>query len=394
MAKALRMARPTTAMSAPTSRSLATIQVGIGGVGRGHLKNLLANERFDVVGVCDAYPRRPDVRESLKAARELGIPFFTDYREAFRQVEAEVAFVCTPHHWHAPMTIAALERGMHVFVEKPATVSVADADRMLEAQKKARKVAAVGFNPPTTPGLIGLKDHIARGDLGEIREVVAVANWYREDSYYRRAKWVGRAKVEGKWCRDGVIYNQASHGMSAALMLANTSPRPAMSVGRRARAGLYRAHPVRTLEMEDLACAVVELEGAAKTRLCFYATTCNEGGKGTSWIKVFGDKGAATLGASHIELYDGTTRAIRVPARVASKHDNLYEAIVRGAMPYAPLEESVKVTRTIEAIYTAARRQIEKIGWPEAGEVAEVIARAAAQRCLFSDLDSPPKWAT
>lgn len=372
---------------------LRTIQVGIGGVGSGHLRRLIENQHFDLVAVCDAYPRRPDVREGRKATDELGIPFFTDYRQAFGEVAGDVAFICTPHHWHAPMTIAALERGMHVFVEKPATTSVADADRMLEAQKQAGKVVSVGFSPPATAGLIGLKEHISRGDLGKIREVVAVVNWYRANEYYRRAKWVGRKRVEGKWCRDGVIYNQASHAMSAALMLSNTSPRPAMSVGRRTRAGLYRAHPVRTLEMEDLACAVIDLEGAPGTKLCFYATTCNEGQKGTSWIRVFGEKGAATLGGSHIDLNDGSRRALRVPANVPSKHDNLYQAIMGRGTPFVPLAEGVKATYTIQAIYAAARGRIPRIKWPEAGEVAEAVARAAAQRCLFAEMDRPPEWA-
>jgi predicted dehydrogenase len=374
-------------------KALRTIQVGIGGMGGGHLRTLLENPHFNLVAVCDAYPRRADVSAGRKRTAEAGIPFFTDYREAFDQIEADLAFICTPHHWHAPMTIAALEGGMHVFVEKPATSSAADADRMVAAQRKARKVVVVGFNPTTSRDCVALKDHIARGDLGEIREVVAIVNWYRADDYYRRAQWVGRAKVDGKWCRDGVMFNQASHSVAAALLLANTSPRPRMSVGRKARAALYRAHAVRTLEMEDLACAVVELDGPSKTRLCFYATTCNQRQNGSSWIRVFGDKGAATLGARHIDMYDGTKRPLRFPAKLASKHDNLYEAITRGAMPYSPLAEGVKATYTIDAIYRAARNQIRKVKWDGLGELSENIARAAAERCLFSEMDSPPPWA-
>jgi predicted dehydrogenase len=374
-------------------KKLRVIQIGIGGIGRGHFRNLSENPRYDLVAVCDAYPKRTDVRESMEAAKALGIPFFTDYREPFRKIEADVAFICTPHHWHAPMTVAALQRGMHVFVEKPPASSDADVGRMLEAQKKARKVVTVGFSPTATAGCIALKNHIARGDLGRIREVIAVVNWYREDSYYRRAEWVGREKVDGKWCRDGVIYNQASHTMAAALMLANARPGPAMSAAVRARAALYRGHPVKSLEMEDLACAVVDLDGASKTRLCFYATTCNPDQKGITWVKVFGEKGSATLGAKHIEMYDGTRRPLKIPAGIPSKHDNLYEAITRRVTPYSPLSESVKVTNTIQAIYRAARNEIRNVRREDLGDLSETISRAAAQRCLFSELDSPPPWA-
>lgn len=375
------------------AKKLRVAQVGIGGIGRSHFQAILKNERYQLLAVCDAYPERPDVRESMNTAEELSIPFFTDYRAAFRKVEADAAFVCTPHHWHAPMTIAALERGMHVFVEKPPAVSTDDARRMVEAQRKSGKVVTVGFSPITTPQCIALKNHIARGDLGEIREVVAVGKWFRADDYYRRADWVGRKKVGGKWCRDGVIYNQASHTLAAALMLANTKPGPTFSVGLRAKAGLYRAHPVDSLEMEDLACTVVELDGSSKPRLFFYFTTCNQTQKSSTWIKVFGEKGSARLGSGQIELRGGKVKPLKVPANLPSKHDNFYEAAMGGAKPYSPLKESVKVTYTIEAIYEAAGREIRKIDWNQLGDLSEVMERAAAQRCLFSEIDSAPGWA-
>jgi predicted dehydrogenase len=374
-------------------RKLRAIQVGVGGIGSEHLRSLLANDKFELVAVCDAYPRRPDVKEGLAKARQVGIPTFSDYRKALGEMEADVAIICTPHHWHAPMTVAALKRGLHVFVEKPPASAPSDARAMLAAQKRARKVVAVGFGPTASAGCIGLKQHIARGDLGEIREVVVVLNWYREDSYYRRAAWVGKKRVDGKWCRDGVIFNQGSHSVAAALLLANAHPWPEMSVGRRAHAELYRGHPVKRLEMEDLACAVVELGGHAGARLYLYATTCNPAGNSVTWVKVFGDKGQATLGTGRIELHNGRSLAVTPAKGVVSKHDNLYQAITQGAAPYASLAQSVKVTETIDAIYRGARHRIQPVPWKELGQLPEVIARAAAQRCLFSQVTDAPSWA-
>jgi predicted dehydrogenase len=373
--------------------AIRAIQVGVGGIGRGHFGRLLYSDQFELAAVCDAYPRRPDVRSSLEFARARNIPIFTDFRTAFRQVDAQAAFICTPHHWHAPMTIAALRRGMHVFVEKPATCSVADARKMLEAQQEAGKVVAVGFNPTASADCIGLKRHIARGDLGEIREVVMVVNWYRGDDYYRRSHWVGRRRVENKWCRDGVIYNQASHNVAAALMLANTSPGPTMSRGTDARAALYCGHPVKTLEMEDLGCAVITLDGDPGRRFYLYATTCNPGQRNVTWVKVFGEKGQARLGDDKIELWGGRSKPIRKPSPIADKHGNFHDAITRGATLYAPLEEAVKVTETIEAVYRAARDRVKRIRRRELDSLSEVISQAAAQRCLFGEVSDGPAWA-
>jgi predicted dehydrogenase len=282
---------------------------------------------------------------------------------------------------------------MHVFVEKPAASSVRDVHAMLEAQRASGKVVAVGFNPTSTADCVGLKRHIARGDLGAIREVVVVVNWYRADDYYRRSQWVGRRRMEGKWCRDGVIYNQASHYVAAALNLATTAPGPAMAVGTEARAALYRGHPVRSLEMEDLGCAVITLDGDPGRRFYLYATTCNPAGKSETWLKVFGEKGQARFGADTLELSDGRTKAVKRPAHVADRHGSFYDAITRGVMPACPLEEAVKVTETIDAIYRATGSRINSVRRRELDDLPTVISRAAAQRCLFSELDSPPGWA-
>lgn len=374
-------------------RVVTAIQVGVGGVGKGHFRRLMESARFRLVAICDAHPRQAQVKANFAAARARGIPTFTDYRTAFAQVDAEAAFISTPHHWHAPMTIAAVRRGMHVFVEKPAASSVADVRAMLEAQRATGKVVAVGFNPTSTADCVGLKRHIARGELGEIREVVVVVNWYRADDYYRRSAWVGRRRMEGKWCRDGVIYNQASHFVAAALNLANTSPGPTMSVGTQAKAALYRGHPVKSLEMEDLGCAVIALDGNPGRRFYLYATTCNPAQRSETWLKVFGEKGQARLGADTLELTNGRSRAIKRPAHVADRHGNFHDAITRGATLSCPLDQAVKVTETIDAIYRAARHRVKHVRRRDLDDLSGVITRAAAQRCLFSELDDPPAWA-
>ena len=370
---------------------LRAIQVGIGGIGQGHFKRLLEGKSFQLAAVVDAFPEREDVAANRTVAAQAGIPFFTDYREAFRKVRAQAAFVCTPHHWHAPISIAALRRGMGVFCEKPAASALADARRMLRASQQAGKPLSIGFNPTSDPAYLALKQQIVAGDLGEIREVVVVVNWFREDSYYTRSAWVGKEKMEGKWCRDGVMYNQSSHFFAAGLLLANRRP-GALSLVTGARGALYRGHPVPQLEMEDLACAVLQLDGDPRKRLLYYGTTCNPTGKSQTWMVVFGERGQAVLGTGRIDLYEGKSIRLRLP-KVASKHENLRQALTRGATPLCPISEAVRVTEAVEAIYHAARTQIKPVAREELTGLPEVIARAAAQRCLFSELSSPPGWA-
>lgn len=371
---------------------LKAIQIGIGGMGRGHCKRLLEGTDFQLVAVCDRYPEREDVTESRTAAAAAGIPFYTDYHEAFRKHKADACLIATPHPFHAPMTIDALHRGMAVFTEKPAASSTADVRRMIKASEEAGRPVAVGFNPTADPGYVGLKHHIANGDLGQIREVVVVVNWFREDDYYTRSAWVGKEKVEGKWCRDGVMFNQSSHFFAAALMLASTAPWPAFAQVTGVRSELYRGHPVPQLEMEDLACAVMQVDGDPSRRVVFYGTTLNPARKSKNWIVVFGEKGRAVVGSGKIELYNGKTITVKQP-KLATKHGNLRLAITKGATPLCPIAEGAKVTEAIEAVYKAAKGGIKPVNRDNLGDLSEVIARAAAQRCLFSEMVDAPAWA-
>ena len=374
-------------------KTLRAVQIGIGGMGRGHFQRIVDNPRFEVVAACDAYPNRPDVKQSVALAKERKIPFYRDYEKMLGAVEADAAFVATPHHWHRPMTVACLERGMGVFVEKPPTCDIADADAMLAAARKAKLPVSVGFNPTANGATIALKNHVARGDLGQVRGVVVVLNDWRADEYYRRNHWAGRRRVEGKWARDGVMYNQASHSIAAGLYLATNKPFPALAVGTSARSGLYRAHKVRTFEMEDLACAVVALDGDPNKQMCLYVTTANQADGGVSWVQVFGEEGSAVLGAGVIRRHDGRIVRIKPRKNTPSKYDNLYQAITRGATPFCPLEQAVKVTYTIQQVYKASREQVKPISFKELGNLNDLIPRAAAQRCLFSELRGMPEWA-
>ena len=99
------------------------------------------------------------------------------------------------------------------------------------------------------------------------------------------------------------------------------------------------------------------------------------------------------LGADAIRRPDGSTLRVRAPKAVASKQDDLHSAIARGTTPFCPIAEAVKVTYTIQAVYKAARGGVKPISFKELGDINGLIGRAAAQRCLFSELGGMPEWA-
>ena len=79
--------------------------------------------------------------------------------------------IVTPNHLHAPMAIAALEAGFHVFCEKPMAISVAEAEAIAEAARASGKHFALAFTYSGYPLVEEARARVARGDLGAIRLV-------------------------------------------------------------------------------------------------------------------------------------------------------------------------------------------------------------------------------
>jgi len=118
--------------------------IGVGHLGRIHArlaKNLAAAE---LVAIVDPVQEARD-----EVALELGVPAFDDYRNVAAQIDA--AIIVTPTRQHHAVACDLLARGIHTFVEKPVTTSVADADELIELAQKRNLVLQVGhverFNP-------------------------------------------------------------------------------------------------------------------------------------------------------------------------------------------------------------------------------------------------------
>jgi predicted dehydrogenase len=99
------------------------------------------SDRFELVAVADP---SATVRDALQRRYGLGASF-ADYRELLEGAGIDAVVVSSPSQTHAEVVLAALDRGLHVFVEKPMCITLADADRIVEARHNAGKVVQVGY---------------------------------------------------------------------------------------------------------------------------------------------------------------------------------------------------------------------------------------------------------
>jgi Predicted dehydrogenases and related proteins len=117
------------------------------GIAASHVKALTQLPGASIVGMADVAVERGEAR-----AREVGCPFFADYRAMLDTVRPDVAVICAPHPFHAALAIDCLEAGAHVLVEKPLAVSVSEADAMIAAADRAGRLLAVCFQQRFRPG--------------------------------------------------------------------------------------------------------------------------------------------------------------------------------------------------------------------------------------------------
>lgn len=258
-------------MGSNTNMPVHVALAGIGGYGARHLSVLRTLQEFGwcrLMAVADPFAaRHPATVEALKAD---GVLIGNDLTCLLERTEVEAIFLATPLPLHAAQTIAALNADKHVYLEKPPCVHMDDYHRMASAQKKSKKLCAVGFQWQTSPALRFLKRELIRGAIGTL-ETVWMANLARRnDAYYGRSPWAGRLASDGSDVFDGPATNARAHMVHAALFLAGEGENEWAQLAK-VRGVWKRARP---LESYDTAFLEAQTKIGTRVALAFtHATT-------------------------------------------------------------------------------------------------------------------------
>lgn len=151
--------------------------IGLNGRAYAHLSSLQANRSAARVShVCDVDERilqkfAATTQQSMSEAPAA----VKDFRKILERKDVDAITIATPDHWHAPMAMAALEAGKHVYVEKPCSHNPAEGAMLVAAQKKYGKLVQMGTQQRSSPHTIEIVEKIHSGLIG--RAYVA-KTWY------------------------------------------------------------------------------------------------------------------------------------------------------------------------------------------------------------------------
>ena len=234
-------------------RKFRVALVGCGAISRTHIRAILAAEQT-VVALCDLSREKA---ESLAAAEGLSdVSIYTDYETMLDAIHPDIVHICTPHDLHAPMTVAALGRGIHVLCEKPLAISEEQLCAVIAAERNSDAMIGVCHQNRYEPNMRRLKE-LAKKDppVGGYANVV----WHRDAAYYASGAWRGTKAHEG----GGVLINQALHTLDLMQWVCG--------MPTHVTAHLFNDFLKGQIEVEDTAACT--FEGKSGGRWQFFATT-------------------------------------------------------------------------------------------------------------------------
>ncbi len=328
--------------------------IGTSGYARIHLNtlsNLHATEQVRLVaGVCINPETDP---EALQILQKAGAEIYLDWKEMFRKErdQIDLCVIPTPIHLHELMTIAALEAGMNVLVEKPLAPSLEAIERIRQKEKTSGRLVLIGFQDLFDPAVWEAKKELLKGKIGKIRRIRILGMWPRASSYYERSAWAGRLKLGSEVVFDSPMNNAMAHYLHLAMFWAGGK----LKLSARANcveAELFRAKPIETFDT-----GAIRIQTDEGIEVMMFAThSCRE--HRSVQINVDGENGRLEwICDESAEWWIEDKKELCVPLigsleRRALMWKGILDKLSGGSAPVAQIAHAEAQTRCIEMIHS------------------------------------------
>ena len=314
------------------------IRVGLIGCGgnmrNAHIPRLQADGAVGLVAVADTAeePARL-LMEKWGAETE----YYTDYRRMIRNEALDAVMISSPHSTHYAQVRYALERGLHVLVEKPLTTRSRQARALVDLAKKKKRLLVVSYQRNFYPPHVYARELVQQGALGKICGVVA----------YVTQRWGGGKgwRMVPELSGGGMFMDTGSHLVSSLLWITGLEPREVAA---------FMDNRGKQVDIDAVVNA--RFRNGALGSLNFIGSASRHDER----LAIHGDKGTLVFHLHQWQIVDVLLdgAALVVPKRV--REDTPDAALLRwirnGGKGYERAEFAVEVAKFTEAAYRSVER--------------------------------------
>lgn len=337
--------------------------IGCGGISRwAHAPFYTNVKNVNVVAVCDILPERA---EGFKKDLYPNAVPYTDWHEVLERDDIECIDICTPNYLHSEIAIAALNKGLHVFCEKPDAVSPELAIAMKEASEKNGKVLMVMRNNRFSSISAYAKKFIEDGRMGRV--YAGRACWQRRRGIPGKGGWFTTKEQSG----GGPLIDLGVHMIDLAVWLMG-NPRPVAVSGNvfcefansdvsdSVNSMFGDVNSEGTFDVEDLAMGLIRFDNGAVLQIEFsWASNIKAEHR---FVELRGSKAGLTwMDGDTLEIYsqDGTelTDTLIKNHGTGQHYQNLehfFDVLDGKAEPCFKPQQGVDMIKILNAMYQSA----------------------------------------
>ena len=322
------------------------------GIGSHHIKAYQEATGIHVNAICDM-----DVGRLDALAGEYGIPH--KYAQADHLLDSglcDVVSVCTPNAFHAPLSIEAMRKGMHVLCEKPMAMNTAEARQMVDVSKETGKTLGIHFNHRMQPHVAALKQYAAAGDLGEL--YFGRTTWHRRRGIPGRPGFVSKKQAGG-----GAMIDLGVHQLDQLLYIMGHPKIKSLS------AQVYTKFnadvPHLDMDVDDFSIAFVRFENGGTAEMEISWASHHHHAEHRV-LQVYGTEGGARRelvgyggGPNDLTIYARrhgslTDAKIDKPAEVPTVQQDFASAIHEGREPLCSARHGLTTMMILDALYKSS----------------------------------------
>ena len=328
--------------------------IGCGRISPNHIE-AAKNNKLEFVAMCDIDPEV--MKEKSEKFDLADVKKYTDYHELLENEKPELVAIATESGKHAAIALDFIAAGCNVIIEKPIALSIADAQAIVDAGKKAGVVVCANHQNRFNKSVQYIRKALEEGRFGKLSHGAAHVRWNRGKSYYDQAPW------RGTWAQDGgCLMNQCIHNIDLLRWMMGDDIDEVMAYTDQLQHNY--------LEAEDLGMALVKFSNGSYGLIEGTTNVFPKNLEETLYL--FGEKGTAKAAGTSDNIIeewrfaDELDNSEEVKEQFSENPPNVYgfghtplyadviDAIKTGRAPLVDAEAGKRALELVLAIYKSA----------------------------------------